>query len=316
MKFRNLFWALILIAIGLLFLASNFSWLDFHWVSIWRLWPLVLIFWGISVLPIKDVVKFILVLAFLALTFIFFNQITEPRWFYTIDDHAWTISDDWSDEWDDEEWTSDSHTYDTQVFTVPFDSVIPKAVLKMNAAAGNFRFKGETDDLLSFKKEGDIGDYSFNDEIVDGKSIINIKLKKNKKVHRIRKNKIDIRLNKDVTWDLDFDVGAADVEMDLRDYKIDTIRIDAGAAATEIKLGSLNALTYVNYSSGAASLEIRIPKESACKIHSESILVSREFKGFQKLDDGYYQTANYPEGTNNIIIDIESAVSSLKVVRY
>ncbi|MBL7138011.1 MAG: hypothetical protein ISS17_04485 [Bacteroidales bacterium] len=311
MKFRNLFWALILIAIGLIFLFSNFGWLDFHWVSIWRLWPLILIFWGISILPIKDVVKFILVIAFLALSFIFFNQITEPRWSFSFHDHDWS----WSDEWDEDD-SPRTFTYSTQVLSVPMDSTSRKAVLKMDAAAGKFQVDGETSEMLSFRKEGDIGDYSMTTEEVNGKTVIHISLEKNRKVRRVKKNTVDIKLNQEKVWDLDFDIGAAAVKMDLSDYKIDTAKIDAGAASLEIKLGALQPQTYLTFSAGAASLEVKIPKESACEIHSESVLVSRDFKGFIKKGDGVYQTADYPEGTNIIILKIESAVSSLKVMRY
>lgn len=311
MKFRNLFWALILIAIGLMFLFSNFGWLDFHWVSIWRLWPLIFIFWGISILPIKDVVKFILVIAFIALSFIFFNRITEPRWSFTFHDNDWS----WSDEWDEDE-SPRTFSYSTQLLSVPMDSVSRKAVLRMDAAAGKFEINGETSDMLSFKKEGDIGDYSLTTEEVDGKTIIHLSLEKNHKVRRVKKNNVDINLNRDLVWDLDFDIGAASVTMDLSDFKIDTAKIEAGAASVEIKLGSLNPQTYLTYSAGAASLEVMIPKESACEIHSESVLVSRDFEGFIKKGDGVYQTTNYPEGTNTIILKIESAVSSLKVDRY
>ncbi|NQV01343.1 MAG: hypothetical protein HQ542_01760 [Bacteroidia bacterium] len=313
MKFRNLFWALILIAIGLMFLFSNFGWLDFHWVSIWRLWPLIFIFWGISILPIKDFVKFILVIAFIGLSFIFFNQITEPRWSFSFHDHDWT----WTDEWDDDDNDSKrTFSYSTQVLSVPMDSTSHKSVLKMDAAAGKFYIDGETSEMLSFKKEGDIGDYSMTTKEVDGKTIIHISLEKNRKVRRVKKNTVDIKLNPELVWDLDFDIGAAVVKMDLSDYMIDTARIEAGAASLEIKLGMLQPLTYLTLSAGAASLEVKIPKESSCKIHSESVLVSRDFKGFNKKGDGVYQTKDYPEGTNTIIIKIESAVSSLKVQRY
>ncbi len=313
MKFRNLFWALILIAIGLMFLFSNFGWLDFHWVSIWRLWPLIFIFWGISILPIKDVVKFILVIAFIALSFIFFNQITEPRWSFSIHDHNWS----WSDDWDEDE--SDSQrtfSYSTQILTVEMDTIPHKAVLKMDAAAGKFKIDGETSEMLSFRKEGDIGDYSLTTNKVDGKTLINISLEKNRKVRRVKKNYVEIKMNRDMVWDLDFDIGAAAVTMDLSEFKIDTAKIEAGAASLEIKLGSLQPQTYFTYSAGASSLEVMIPKESACEIHSESVLVSRDFEGFIKKGDGIYQTTNYPEGTNTIILKIESAVSSLKVERY
>jgi len=311
MKFRNLFWALILIAIGLMFLFSNFGWLEFHWVSIWRLWPLIFIFWGISILPIKDVVKFILVIAFIALSFIFFNRITEPRWSFTIHDNDWS----WSDEWDEDE-SPRTFSYSTQLLSVPMDSVSRKAVLRMDAAAGRFEINGETSDMLSFKKEGDVGDYSLTTEEVDGKTIIHLSLEKNHKVRRVKKNNVDINLNRDLVWDLDFDIGAASVTMDLSDFKIDTAKIEAGAASVAIKLGSLNPQTYLTYSAGASSLEVMIPKEAACEIHSESVLVSRDFEGFIKKGDGVYQTTNFPEGTNTIILKIESAVSSLTVERY
>ncbi|TSA29243.1 MAG: hypothetical protein D4R67_02320 [Bacteroidetes bacterium] len=311
MKFRNLFWALILIAIGLVFLFSNFGWLNFHWISIWRLWRLIYNYWGISILPIKDVIKFILVIAFLAITFIFFNQITEPRWSFTIHDHDWS----WADKWDEDD-SGRTYTFSTQVLSVPMDSAATKGVLKMDAAAGKFYINGETSEMLSFKKEGDIGDYSITTEEVDGKTVIHISLEKNPRVRRVKKNTVDIQLNKKLVWDLDFDIGAAAVKMDLSDYKIDTANIDAGAASLEIKLGALQPRTYMTYSAGAASLEVKIPKESACEIHSESVLVSRDFEGFVKKGDGVYQTANYPEGSNVIILKIESAVSSLKVDRY
>jgi hypothetical protein len=296
-----------------MFLFSNFGWLNFHWISVWRLWPLIFIFWGISILPIKDMMKFILVIAFIGLSFIFFNQITEPRWSVSIHDNDWS----WSDDWDEDDRDSRrTFSYSTQILTVDMDSVPHKAVLKMEAAAGKFTIDNATSEMLSFRKEGDIGDYSMTTNKVDGKTLINISLAKNHKVRRVKKNNVEINLNRDMVWDLDFDIGAASVKMDLSDFRIDTAKIEAGAASLEIKLGSLQPRTYMTYSAGAASLEVKIPKESACEIHSESVLVSRDFEGFVNTGDGVYQTANYPEGTNVIILKIESAVSSLKVERY
>jgi len=313
MKFRNLFWALILIAIGLMFLFSNFGWLNFHWISIWRLWPLILIFWGISILPIKDLFKFILVIAFIALSFIFFNQITEPRWCFTLHDHSWSWTDD--DEWDQSD-NGRTFSYSTQILTVPMDSVSHKARLKMDAAAGKFKVGGETSEMLAFRKEGDIGDYSMTTGEENGKTTIHITLEKNRKIRRVKKNYVDIKLNREMVWDLDLDIGAAAVNMDLSDYRIDTAKIDAGAASLEIKFGALQPVTYMTYSAGAASLEVLVPKESACEIHTESVLVSNDFEGFVKQDDGVYQSENFAQGTNKIILKIESAVSSLKVERY
>jgi hypothetical protein len=104
--------------------------------------------------------------------------------------------------------------------------------------------------------------------------------------------------------------------MDLSNYLIDTVKIEAGAASIELKVGTLNPQVYIQYHAGAASLEVRIPRESACEIRSESFLVSRDFEGFSRKKEGVYHTENFPEGKNKIFIRIESAVSSLKVDRY
>jgi len=312
MKYKHLFWALILIAIGLLILFSNFGWLNFHWLSVWRLWPLILIFWGIAILPVKDTIKFILVVITIAFTFLFFNKLAEPEWCFSFNDEHWC----WSDEGKDEESGARIYSYKSQMLSVPYDSTVAKAVLKMDAAAGKFDIHGETGDLMQFHKEGDIGDYTLTTNSDQGKTVIHVSLEKNKKFRHVKKNSVSLQLNPVSLWDLDLDVGAATIEMDLSKYRIDTVKIEAGAASIELKLGTLNPQTYIQYHAGASSLEVKIPSESACEIQSESFLVSRDFEGFSKKEEGVYRTDNYPQGKNKIIIRIESAVSSLKVDRY
>jgi hypothetical protein len=312
MKYRHLFWALILIAIGLLILFSNFGWLNFHWYTIWRLWPLFLIFWGIAILPVREVVKILLVVITLAITFLFFNQLREPQWCFSFHDDAWA----WSDkDWDESD-ASGTGKYSEQMLSLPLDTMIPKAVLKMDAAAGTFRIQGETEDLVQFRKEGDIGNYSMTTNTEDGKRVVRLALEDHPKMRRMKKNTVRLQLNSRTVWDLDFDIGAASVDMDLSNYLIDTVKIEAGAASIELKVGTLNPQVYIQYHAGAASLEVRIPRESACEIRSESFLVSRDFEGFSRKKEGVYHTENFPEGKNKIFIRIESAVSSLKVDRY
>jgi len=55
----------VLIIIGILFIIRNLGWVDFSWWGVFRLWPVLLILWGISVIPIKNYLK--LILSFVAL---------------------------------------------------------------------------------------------------------------------------------------------------------------------------------------------------------------------------------------------------------
>jgi hypothetical protein len=312
MKYRHVFWAFILIAIGILFMLNNFGVLEFGFRTLWSLWPLILILWGISILPIQDGIKIIALVAVLAFTVIFFNRISErSSWFHFHNFHGFSNRD-----WDDDEDSTTTYNYQPQNLSVPFDSLIGKGELKLDAAAGNFNLQGVTSDFLSFNKTGDIGNYSLTTTNENGRKQISLSLEKSGIRHSVNENKVEIRLSEKPSWNLDFDIGAAEILMDLRDYKIDTTNIDAGASSLDIKIGDKNPLTVMTFNAGASSIKVEIPKESGCQIKSESFLISKEFEGFTKKGDGIYQTANFATGKNKIFLTIKTAVSKIEINRY
>ena len=66
MKSKNFFWGIVLLSVGVLSLMVSLNVVDFSWRIAWRLWPMLLIFIGIFVLPVKDWLKTVLVLVSLA----------------------------------------------------------------------------------------------------------------------------------------------------------------------------------------------------------------------------------------------------------
>ncbi len=312
MKYRHVFWAFILIAVGILFMLNNFGVLEFGFRTLWSLWPLILILWGISILPIKDVIKIGALVVVLALTVIFFNRIADRSpWFEFHNFHGFADRD-----WDDEEDSTSTYNYQPQNLSVPFDSLTLKGELKLEAAAGNFNLQGLTSDFLSFNKTGDIGNYSLTTTNENGRKQINLSLEKTGIRHTVSENKVDIRLSERPSWNLNFDIGAAEILMDLRDYKIDTTTINAGASAIDIKIGSKNPVTFMTFNAGASSIKVEIPRESGCQIKSESFMISKEFEGFTKKGDGIYQTDNFTTGKNKIYLTIKTAISKIEIVRY
>lgn len=313
MKYRHVFWAFILIAIGVLFMLNNFGVLEFGFRALWSLWPLILILWGISILPIRDGVKIAALAGVLALTVIFFNQISERSTWFRFENHFHGFNrNDWNDN-DDEE---SSANYQPQNLSVPFDSLSRKGILVLEAAAGNFNLQGVTSDYLTFNKTGDIGNYSLTTTDTNGRKQIRVALEKSVIRHNVNENKVDIRLNNTPAWNLDFDIGAAAIDMDLRDYRIDTAAIDAGASSIKIKLGDKSPLTVMTFNAGASSIQVDIPKESACQIKSESFMISKEFDGFTKKGEGIYQTANFSTGKNKIFLTVKTAISKIEINRY
>lgn len=71
-KKKNHAWfGLILIAVGIVFLGNNFGLIDWNvWGQLWRLWPLIIIFWGLqSVLGtsiVSNIILFVIVLVVIA----------------------------------------------------------------------------------------------------------------------------------------------------------------------------------------------------------------------------------------------------------
>ncbi len=311
MKYRHVFWALILIAIGTLFMLNNFGVLEFGFRHLWSLWPLILILWGISILPIRDGIKIVALCAVLGLTVVYYDRIAEhSSWFRFGNIHINHR------DWDGDEEESDTYNYQPQNLSVPFDSVNMKGILRLEAAAGNFSLQGVTSDYLTFNKTGDIGNYSLTTTDEGGRKKINLSLEESGVRHNIKENKVDIRLSEKPAWNLDFDIGAAEILMDLRDYRIDTSSIDAGASSIHIQLGNKQPLTVMTFNAGASSITIDIPKESGCQIRSESFLISKEFDGFSRKGDGIYQTDNFTTSPNKIYLTVKTAISKIEINRY
>jgi hypothetical protein len=314
MKYKHLFWAIILISIGLLFLLGNFGIINFNWFSFWRLWPLILIFWGIAVLPLKDVYKFSLLIGFVVLTIVFFNKIDKTRPWYLNFHHGFNDED--FKIWDSESDNETTYNYKDQKLVVPYDSLSVKGSLNLDAAAGNFAISGNTNDFLAFSKSGDIGNYELTSSDLKGVKSITLKMNEGSVRHNIKKNSVEIRLNKKPSWNLSLNIGAAEMKMDLSEYKLDTAEFNAGASSIEIKLGDKTPLTVVNFDAGASSITVKVPKTSGCQVSSESFMVSKEFEGLEKVRDNVYQSPGFAASKSKILITVKTAISKIRIERY
>jgi hypothetical protein len=313
MKYKHLFWGLILIAIGMLFILNNLGIIHFSWFSFWRLWPLILLLWGTTILPVKDLVKYILLGIALISTFLIINHMPEGRpwyWHFHHPDHSFR----W--EWNDDDNDNNTKTYSDQNLYVKFDSLVRKGSLNLDAAAGNFKINGWTSEFLSFNKSGDIGNYELTTKDLNGVKNISLKLQEGTARHNIRKNEVDIKLNVKPSWNLEMNIGAADADFDLSDYKIDTAKFEAGATSMKVKLGDKNPKTVVEFNAGASSIHISVPKTAGCQVSSESFLVSKTLEGFENKGSHIYQTDNFKDNKTKIYITIKTAVSSIEVSRY
>jgi len=302
MKFRNIFWGVILIFLGVLFILSNLNVIYFNWTYLWRLWPVVLVLWGISILPAHNLIKLVLTLLVLGGTVMFMVE--------------QTVDWDENESFRIEKWEDYDRYPVEQTFSIPYDDSITSASLDLDIAAGSFVIDQTTDLLLDFNKQGTKAKYSYVLKRMEDRAMINIERDEVKIVTGKSNHKVNLSLNAEPVWDFNLDAGAASVDFDLSDYKVKKLDLDGGAGSFYIKLGDLYPETDISIDAGASSIELDIPETSACDLLVSSVLSGKSLSGFEKLEHGHYRTENFNDSIPRIFITIDAAVSSYSINRY
>lgn len=317
MKKGNIFWGIVLLTIGVIFALRNFNIFFFSWHGIFRLWPLIFVFWGIAILPVKSVIKLVLTVITIILAVVILARYPGHRyhWFEWWPDR-YTYKYDYDNEREENEETYKEYTLEEQYIDEEYDPGTKSARLNIDAVAGRFYIRDTCSNLFEFKSEGDIGPYNVLTRQGNEFTTIDIEHK-----YRFRRkgnitNKVWLSLNNDPLWKFTIDVGAADLEMDLSKFMVEKIDIDGGAAEINIKLGNRYSKSRVVIDAGASAIKISVPYESAVELQTSTILSSRKIEGFNKVKSGLYQTPNFSDAASRIFIEIDAAVSGLKVERY
>lgn len=318
MSYRKLFWGVILIFIGVLFILKNLGIVFFNWSMILSLWPLLLILWGISIIPIHALIRLSLSVAAIIMAFLLIDSDAYQRknHFGWHDDH---FHFKWDDD-DDRKGNQEENTLkweDTQELSANYEGT-EYASLEFDAGAGSFTIDKTTREHLAlFYKEGKASQYSLKSRSEDNRQYVAFKLKNQRvKIPDNHHNIVEARLHPDPIWDFDFNIGAAEIDFDLSDFKIETMKIDGGAADVEIKLGQKHEKTLVRINAGASDIKIKIPKSAGARINTSSLLTGKNFdEGFIK-SDGNFITENYESASHIIDIKVQAAIANLTVERY
>lgn len=320
MNYNKVLWGFILILIGSLFILKNLDIISFSWFQFINLWPLLIVLWGIALLPVKSIIKLLLSVAVIFLGIFLVQKYQSDSWadFW----HPWKYKyerkeprREWRSEKDkDAEWHSD--TEDNQYLFFTYSPDITNAVLKLDAAAGSFYLDKVSEQLIEVEKEGNIGNYSLTSHEDREKHIVKLSLEENTVIREKLKHRVDIKLHPDPVWDLDMNIGAARLDFDLSSFKTNKIDIDGGASSITLKVGNLYPEVNIDIDAGVSSVVIEIPESSGCQVKASSVLSDKELKGFKKTSDDRYETENFSSSSNKIVIRSDVAISKIEVKRY
>ena len=296
---------IILIAIGIIALMVTFFDLKIDWEELAKFWPVFIIIFGVSLLPLNKVLKSVCVIVIILIScLIYCNEVNGNE----------KIVDETISEVLIEEGT------ETQEFSSPFKDNITEASVEINYGAGMLYLNSPVEELVKARNisnqmvqklyleyEGSHADIVF--DVEDDNYQVN-------NIEEVKSNRFDISLNETPVYDFELNLGASELNFDFSEYKVSDIEINSGASNIDIKLGELYNSTRIVISTGVSKIRIGIPNNSGCRLECESVLSLKDFEGFSKKSSNVYETANYSSAENNIEIEFEGAMSEFEVYRY
>ena len=303
MKNMNaLFWGIFSLVIGGLFLLSNLNIFDVNWDTIWRLWPLILVFWGLSLVigkqrpPAWAVVLMIVVIVFMIMAAF------TSSWFNRDYDFSW----------------NSSRELNKQTFEEQYTSATKHASFRLQSGAGKFTIRDTTSQLVKATTEVSFGKYSLSHDQSDNTASVTLNFEGRSRHISFggARNRAEVQLNVNPIWDITVEVGAATANFDLSPYKVEQLRVSAGASSMKFRLGDRSEETRVKIETGASSTTVEVPQSVGCELRLATTLSGKRVSGFEKISSNRYQTPDFESAKKKIYIDVEAGVSQIRVNRY
>jgi hypothetical protein len=131
-----------------------------------------------------------------------------------------------------------------------------------------------------------------------------------------------VTLDRALTWrTLTMDIGAAQVEADLRDLSVQAVDLNVGASAARIWVGTRERDVKVHVSGGVTAVTVLVPASAAVTVDATSGLSAvgvpatfRHLSGIPALGESTWAATG--SGGPNIAITVSSGMASLDVQTY
>jgi hypothetical protein len=297
------FWAFVFITLGVGIIGTAMGWWGNEiWASIWRFWPLVLVFIGLDLLTHDLALQPLIMIGALILAGAFvWDVAVSPRPILNM--HRETTT---------------NATSETSVSS-NLSSNVKSAAVTVETGAIDFFINSGTDKFFDGKLNSNVARADVTSNITNDTASATISTPN---AHDFWMgmtgftNKLTLALTKNVPLDLTVKSGASKLNFDFSENQIKNLTVKAGASSIFTKLGNKTVGdASVNIDAGASSIEIEVPKSYSVTVRSESGLSSHDLSGFSKKDDVWVSDGN-DANAKKINITIKSGVSSIKVTRY
>ena len=197
-----------------------------------------------------------------------------------------------------------------------------EAVFKLAGGAGRFIISDPTTELIKADTKQSVGTYSMSVDRNETTHIPTIELKPTEESQHFNlkdgnyENRVTVHLNSTPVWTMDVALGAGQGNLDLSDYAVKSLKIGAGAAELDLKLGAKADQSDIKLEVGAASVTVHVPKEVGCRVKKDGALTVEELDDFTDVGGGEFISPGYEAAKKKMTIRFDGGISHLKVVRY
>lgn len=293
---------IILITIGIIALMATFFDFEIVWEELAKLWPVFIIIFGISILPLNKIMKSISVILLILISCVlYYNNVNDDE--FSSGSFSYEMIDD---------------DVDVQEFSEPYKTEVETAEVQISYGAGSLFLSPPVDYLV---KATNASNYIVQDfSVAYEKNNAEIKFEGSNNVNMndndFKSNNFNIALNENTIYDFEINLGACNMNFDFSKYKVSELDVNGGACNIDIKLGDLYGTTKVDLQTGMSDIKIGVPSGSGCRIECESVLSSKDFDGFDKKSANVYETQNYISASKHINIKFEGAISDFEIYQY
>lgn len=301
MTIGRFLWGLAIVFVGLVFLLVNFGVLSpAIWGEIWRLWPLIIIIAGISVISNSLTRVGQVILSVLSVLIVIAGLV----WILSPNRKAF----------------DNQQTFNTTTNTQYIDEDLQEgksSVVNIKTGAADLNISKSTDKLISGIIEGNFPvDLSRNNSNGTETVTLSSNVKRGMLFSRL-KNRWDLSLNNSIPTKLEINTGAVDGHLDLADINLTELNVKSGASSYDITLGEKADRLTSEINIGASSVSIHLPKSVGLKVLSQTGASSNNFsnQGLSKTDNTY-KSENYDQATKKIDLTFSAGASSIDLDRF
>jgi len=284
------FVGVVLIFCGLVYLGVNLGIFDWSlWANMWRLWPLLFVALGLSMIARQRWSRYIVFIIFV-LVAIF---------------GLWLL-------WKQSEFQQ-LGSNDSQDITIPYHTETQLAKLNVDLPAATVRLSGpaDTDKLVTGRVETRGLEHNVTMTQDGGIQAVQIQGSGLSVPFVGTQGMVDLQLSARVPFAIKVKVGKADATLDFTSLNIQSLDVESGASSVNIFFGDIASRADATIQTGASSIAITAPTGTGVRMHIASGVTSTTLDSLEKVDEHTFASKEYEKAEKQIMIDIQSGVSSV-----